>query len=89
MRERQTQAMNAQVNVRLPQDQKDYLDRWGRAFYQEAGALARLLLSEKIVEHAARTKTPLPQSLVDDPPRMQATAVPVPLLGPTRASARR
>lgn len=72
---RQQEPLRAQVNVRMEDDQKEYLDKWAQALYWETGQLARLLVGEKIVEHSARTGTPLPQSLVDDPPRVQSTAI--------------
>lgn len=61
----------AYINVRFPVDQKEYLDKWAKDNYWQTGSLARLLIAEAIVAHAARTSTTLPQSLMDDPPRVK------------------
>lgn len=74
---RQQKPFKSQVNVRMESDQKEYLDQWAQALYWETGALCRLLVAEKIVEHSTRTGASLPQSLIDDPPRLQATGIQV------------
>lgn len=62
---------NAYINVRFLIDQKEYLDRWAKDNYWKTGSLARLLIAEAIVAHAARAGVKPPQSLVDDPPRVK------------------
>jgi non-ribosomal peptide synthetase component F len=61
----------AYINVRFPADQKEYLDKWAKENYWQTGSLARLLIADAIVAHAARAGVNPPQSLVDDPPRVK------------------
>lgn len=64
-----------QVNVRMEDDQKAYLDQWAQALYWKTGALCRLLVIEKIIEHSTRTGASLPQSIIDAPPMIQVTSL--------------
>jgi hypothetical protein len=56
------------VNVRIPMDQKLYLEEWARENRWQAGKLARILIADQIVARAARGGGELPPSLVADPP---------------------
>jgi hypothetical protein len=56
------------INVRIPLDQKLYLEEWAKENRWQAGKLARILIADQIVARVARTAGELPASLMDDPP---------------------
>lgn len=56
------------INVRIPLDQKVYLEEWAKENRWQAGKLARILIADQIVARAARVQGELPASLVADPP---------------------